>query len=84
MAVIKQLRADSARDEAAGAALVHSPKCPRCSLAGICLPDEVNALCERAERPTRRLVAGDPPATPLYAEAQAAGCPSAVAVWSAS
>jgi CRISPR-associated protein Cas1 len=24
--------------------LVHSPKCPRCSLAGICLPDEVNLL----------------------------------------
>ncbi len=66
MAAIKQLRADSARDEPP-APLVDSPKCPRCSLAGICLPDEVNALCERAERPTRRLVAGDPPATPLYA-----------------
>ncbi len=24
--------------------LVDSPKCPRCSLVGICLPDEVNAL----------------------------------------
>jgi len=28
--------------------LVDSPKCPRCSLAGICLPDETNALRARA------------------------------------
>ncbi len=66
MAAIEQLRADSARDEPP-APLVDSPKCPRCSLVGICLPDEVNALREQAERPTRRLMAGDPPATPLYA-----------------
>lgn len=30
--------------------LVASPKCPRCSLVGICLPDEVTAL-QRAEEP---------------------------------
>ncbi|HEY5343835.1 MAG TPA: CRISPR-associated endonuclease Cas1 [Solirubrobacteraceae bacterium] len=66
-AAIEQLRADAAGDEPPPP-LVDSPKCPRCSLVGICLPDEVNALRgERAERPTRRLVAGDPPATPLYA-----------------
>lgn len=28
--------------------LVDSPKCPRCSLVGICLPDETNALRARA------------------------------------
>jgi CRISPR-associated protein Cas1 len=30
--------------------LVDSPKCPRCSLVGICLPDETNALRSRALR----------------------------------
>lgn len=30
--------------------LVDSPKCPRCSLVGICLPDETNALQTRALR----------------------------------
>ncbi len=39
---------DEARRVAAGGVipppLVDSPKCPRCSLAGICLPDEVNLL----------------------------------------
>ena len=65
-AAIEQLRANAAGDEPPPP-LVDSPKCPRCSLVGICLPDEVNALREQAERPTRRLVAGDPPATPLYA-----------------
>jgi len=63
---IERLRADALRDEPP-APLIDSPKCPRCSLVGICLPDEVNALRERAERPPRRLVAGDPPASPLYA-----------------
>lgn len=28
--------------------LVNSPKCPRCSLVGICLPDETNLLREKA------------------------------------
>jgi CRISPR-associated protein Cas1 len=63
---IEQLREDARRDEPP-APLVDSPKCPRCSLVGICLPDEVNALRERAGRAPRRLVAGDPPTTPLYA-----------------
>lgn len=39
-----------ARDCAAGprpAPLVDSPKCPRCSLAPVCLPDETNWLLER-------------------------------------
>lgn len=46
--------------------LVDSPKCPRCSLVGICLPDETNALLERAPRPPRRLVPRDPDQQPVY------------------
>ncbi len=65
-AAIAELRAN-ARREVAPPPLVDSPKCPRCSLVGICLPDEVGLLTDRRERPPRRLVAGDPPATPLYA-----------------
>jgi len=45
--------------------LVDSPKCPRCSLVGICLPDETTAL--RIHAPTSKAVqrtlfdVGDPP-----------------------
>ena len=34
----------TAASDDAPAPLVDSPKCPRCSLVGLCLPDEVNAL----------------------------------------
>ena len=45
-----------------------SPKCPRCSLVGICLPDEVNILRDATGTPRpRRLVAADSPTQPLYA-----------------
>lgn len=67
---IRDLRAAASRDEAP-APLVDSPKCPRCSLVGICLPDETNLLRGQAEKP-RRLVAGDSPASPLYLTAQGA------------
>ncbi len=51
--------------------LVDSPKCPRCSLIGICLPDEVNLLRLESRRPpARRLVASDRPAVPLYVTEQ--------------
>ena len=43
-----------------------SPKCARCSLVGICLPDEINVLSGRQESPPRRLMAADPDAVPLY------------------
>jgi CRISP-associated protein Cas1 len=33
--------------------LVDSPKCPRCSLVGICLPDEVNAPSRRGRKPRK-------------------------------
>ena len=38
--------------------LVDSPKCPRCSLVGICLPDEVNLLRGMPLGEVRRLVPG--------------------------
>jgi CRISPR-associated protein Cas1 len=43
-----------------------SPKCPRCSLVGICLPDETNLLTRRDAGRPRRLIAADPDAVPLY------------------
>jgi CRISP-associated protein Cas1 len=43
-----------------------SPKCARCSLAGICLPDEVNVLAARQDGRPRRLMVSDPDAVPLY------------------
>jgi CRISPR-associated protein Cas1 len=46
--------------------LVDSPKCPRCSLVGLCLPDETNALLARREQPPRRLVPRDPDQLPVY------------------
>jgi CRISPR-associated protein Cas1 len=46
--------------------LQSSPKCPRCSLVGICLPDETNLLARRNDGPPRRLIAADPDAAPLY------------------
>lgn len=54
--------------------LEDSPKCPRCSLAGICLPDEVNLLRlaehEEADKSEpRRLVAARDDALPLYVQA---------------
>jgi CRISPR-associated protein Cas1 len=59
------------------APLVDSPKCPRCSLVGICLPDEVNLLrLPRAEdEPTsepRRLLPARDDALPLYVQASGA------------
>lgn len=52
--------------------LVDSPKCPRCSLVGICLPDEVNTLAERSSRPPRLLVPRDDAPKPLYVTEQGA------------
>ena len=46
--------------------LIDSPKCPRCSLVGICLPDETNALVNRSDRPVRRLTPRDSEARPMY------------------
>ena len=46
--------------------LENSPKCPRCSLAGICLPDETNLF--RKGYPPRPLNPSDDPALPLYVQ----------------
>lgn len=52
--------------------LVNSPKCPRCALVGICLPDEINALhvppAER--RPLKRLMAPIVEGRPVYVTLQ--------------
>ena len=52
--------------------LQSSPKCARCSLVGICLPDETNLLARRNDGPPRRLIAADPDAVPLYVTEQGA------------
>lgn len=54
--------------------LVDSPKCARCSLVGICLPDEINTLNDRVEgrlRPSR-IVPSRPDPQPLYIQEQGA------------
>jgi len=48
--------------------LEDSPKCPRCSLVGICLPDEVTFFRRQSDRPVRRLLAGADEALPLYVQ----------------
>src|SRR5581483_5821501 len=66
---------DGARLIAAGgqipAPLVDSPKCPRCSLVGICLPDEVNFL-QRQDTPPRMLAVTCDEAMPVYVQARGA------------
>jgi CRISPR-associated endonuclease Cas1 len=51
--------------------LEDSPKCPRCSLVGICLPDEVNFL-KHGETPPRPLAVVNDHALPLYVQARGA------------
>ncbi len=48
--------------------LVDSPKCPRCSLVGICLPDEVNYLHGGSIEPRPMAVMRDE-AMPVYVQA---------------
>lgn len=48
-----------------------SPKCPRCSLVSICLPDEVNFL-QRQDTPPRPLAVGISESLPLYVQAHKA------------
>ncbi|MCE9634514.1 MAG: CRISPR-associated endonuclease Cas1 [Planctomycetes bacterium] len=54
--------------------LIDSPKCPRCSLVGICLPDEVNELAHRAppESEPRRLTPARDDAKPFHVVEQGA------------
>lgn len=52
--------------------LVDSPKCPRCSLVTLCLPDEVNRSLQRTDMPPRRIVPRDPDHRPVYVTEQGA------------
>jgi CRISP-associated protein Cas1 len=52
--------------------LVASGRCPRCSLVGLCLPDETNALLDRGHQPPRRLLPRNPDQLPLYVTEQGA------------
>ena len=56
--------------------LVDSPKCTRCSLVGICLPDEVNFLSPKGQvvkqEDVRRLAPARDDAIPVYVQAQGA------------
>ena len=56
--------------------LVDSPKCPRCSLVGICLPDEVNFISSNAQsiRPedVRRMAPARDDTVPVYIQTQGA------------
>jgi CRISPR-associated protein Cas1 len=49
-----------------------SPKCARCSLVGICLPDEIRVLSGSRSQPPRRLLAPDSDARPVYVTEQGA------------
>ncbi|MDE0154266.1 MAG: CRISPR-associated endonuclease Cas1 [Gammaproteobacteria bacterium] len=51
--------------------LEDSPKCPRCSLVSICLPDEVNFL-KHAQTPPRPLSVARDDALPVYVQANQA------------
>jgi CRISPR-associated endonuclease Cas1/CRISPR-associated protein Cas4 len=53
------------------APLENSPKCPRCSLAPICLPDEVHYL-RSGQTPPRPLAVAGTPALPMYVQARGA------------
>ncbi len=63
--LVKELRVVAGTDQAP-APLDDSPKCPRCSLVGLCLPDETNLLAGRTKRPPRRLLPSDSNGRPLY------------------
>jgi CRISPR-associated protein Cas1 len=71
LSLVESLR-EAASTDVAPPPLVDSPKCPRCSLVGICLPDETNALAGRGSAPPRRLVPRDPAHRPLYVTEQGA------------
>lgn len=51
--------------------LTDSPKCPRCSLVGICLPDEVNFF-KKDDTPPRPLAVARTDALPVYVQARGA------------
>lgn len=52
--------------------LLDDPRCPRCSLSGLCLPDELNSLLHRSVAEPRRILPRNPDAAPLYVVEQGA------------
>lgn len=52
--------------------LVDSPKCPGCSLVGICLPDEHNFVAQEGSSKVRRIVPVAHDALPLHITSQGA------------
>ncbi len=64
----------TAASDSPPAPLTDSPKCPRCSLVGICLPDEINTLRTRDRTPQRPrgVMAADPDSRPMYVMEQGA------------
>ena len=71
--LVQELRKTAARGQIPPP-LQDSPKCPRCSLVGICLPDEVNYLAQRvaaADR-IRRLTPPRDDRVPVYVQEQGA------------
>ena len=52
--------------------LLDSPKCPGCSLVGICLPDEHNFVAREGSGPLRRIVPVAHDALPLHITSQGA------------
>lgn len=69
--LVAEIRSNAER-ETPPPPLVDSPKCPRCALVGVCLPDETNLLAARAPSKPRLLVARDDPRQPLYVMSPAA------------
>jgi CRISPR-associated protein Cas1 len=71
LGLLKELRAVAVKD-LSPPPLVDSPKCPPCSLVGICLPDEINTLSARATRTPRRFLPRDIDPRPVYVTEQGA------------
>ena len=71
--MIKEMR-EMAKTDRMPPPLVDSPKCPRCSLVGICLPDETNMLSENAcltnKGQIRRMYPVRNDAVPVYVQEQ--------------
>lgn len=65
-ASIEGLRALASTDKSP-APLEDSPKCPRCSLVGICLPDEIGFI-NHATQEVRPIFAGTTESLPLYVQ----------------
>ncbi len=50
--------------------LIDSKKCNKCSLVGICLPDETNTLLNRSSNKDRRIIPSLDSSLPLYVQEQ--------------